>query len=156
MSARDLSARELYTIYWFFRPIFVHFGPKTSTESPGFVPILFTFCAGNIGGSKGGYHEFGRVQIFEKIQTADRLIPSHPWGVGSVWLQNCTIAEARPVRICELLRTSAFLTPFFDVAPLSHDHSGRNIILVLNKYSAPRPTGRGAYSTACTYIQSRT
>ena len=49
-----------------------------------------------------------------------------------MWLQNCTIAEARPVRICELLRTSAFLTPFFDVAPLWHAHSGHNIILVLN------------------------
>ena len=156
MSARDLSARELYTIYWFFGPIFDHFGHKTSTESPlpppraqDFHRFLFTFCEGNIGGSKGGYHEFGGGKIFEKIQTADRLIPSYPWGVGSVWLQNCTIAEARPVRICELLRTSAFLTPFFDVAPLSHDHSGHNIILVLNKYSAPRPTGRGAYSTAC-------
>ena len=60
MSARDLSARELYTIYRFFGPIFDHFGHKTSTESPLPPPraqdlyrFLFTFCEGNIGGSKG-------------------------------------------------------------------------------------------------------
>ena len=153
MSARGLSARELYTIYWFFDPIFAHFGHKTSIESPlpppraqDFHRFLFTFCEGNIGGSKGGYHEFGGGEIFEKIQTADRLIPSYPWGVGSVWLQKYTIAEARPARTRELLRTSAFSTPFFDFASLWHDHSGHNIILVLNTLRRGHRPRRVLYS----------
>ena len=49
-----------------------------------FHSFLFTFREGNIGGSKGGYHEFGRGENFEKHQTARRLIPSYPWGVGSM------------------------------------------------------------------------
>ena len=85
MSARGLSAWELYTIYSFFDTSFAHFGHGTCTGPPVHPPraldfhgFLFTFCEGNIGGSKGGYHEFGGGEIFEKTQTADRLSPSNP------------------------------------------------------------------------------
>ena len=63
-----------------------------------------------------------------------------------MWLQKYTIAEARPARTRELLRTSALSTPFFDFAPLWHDHSGHNIILVLNTLRRGHRPRRVLYS----------
>ena len=58
--------------------------PSPPPRALDFQWFLCTFCEGKIGGSKGGYHGFGGGEIVEKIQTAHRLIPTYPRGVGSM------------------------------------------------------------------------
>ena len=55
------------------RPPWTAAPPPRALDFHGF---LYTFCEGKIGGYKGGYHEFGGCEMFEKKnQTAHRFIP---------------------------------------------------------------------------------
>ena len=81
MSARGLSAWELYTIYWFFDPIFAHSGHGTCTGPPlrppralDFHGFLFTFCEGNIGGSKGGIMSSEGVKFSKRLKLPTDLV----------------------------------------------------------------------------------
>ena len=74
MSARDLSARELYTIYRFFGPIFDHFGHKTSTESPLPPPRaqdLYRFCSRFVQGISGAPR--GGIMSLEGVKFSKRF-----------------------------------------------------------------------------------
>ena len=64
-----------------FRPHFCSFWSwdvhRTAPPPPhalDFHGFLFTFCEGNIGGSKGGYHEFGGVKFSKRLKLPTDLV----------------------------------------------------------------------------------
>ena len=107
--------------------------PSRTGKNTAFHCFLFTFCEGKIGGSKGGYHEFGGYEISKifKLRT-DLFHHTHEvWGPRSY--KNIPLRRRGP-RVLESYCNFQLFQPHFST--LGHFHT--TIRLPGRRRKAPR------------------
>ena len=115
---------------------------------------MFTFCEGKIGGSKGGDHEFGGCEIFEKKSNCAPTYSTIPMRCGVHVVRKMYHCGGAARAYSRAIAVFRFFNPIFRLwATFTRPFCSQHILVL--KYAAPRPQAAARTLQLVLYTNAR-